>query len=175
MCTWKQGSFLPCIHPYSRGNQTRQEQIKIYQRSQTTHSPQNQLWCFHGQTDSMHYSQIQPQAWQTHLGAILTQVDNDSKFYVIPFAPRQLKDHEKNYSPFLLEAATAVWGMDNFNESLWGKQLILYTNHKLLEKLGHLHNKTLNRLQLALLGHDFVIQYKKGSNMPADYLFRLPG
>jgi len=109
------------------------------------------------------------------LGAILIQVDNDSKFYVIPFALRQLKDHEKNYSPFLLEAATAVWGMDNFNESLWGKQFILYTNHKLLEKHGHLHNKTLNRLQLALLGHDFVIQYKKGSNMPADYLFRLPG
>jgi len=33
----------------------------------------------------------------------------------------------------------------------------------------------LNRLQTALLEHDFVIQYKKGSNMPADYLSRLPG
>jgi hypothetical protein len=44
-----------------------------------------------------------------------------------------------------------------------------------LEKLGHLHSKTLNRLQTALLEHDFVIQYKKGSNMPADYLSRLPG
>jgi Integrase zinc binding domain len=28
---------------------------------------------------------------------------------------------------------------------------------------------------MALLEHDFVIQYKKGSNMPADYLSRLPG
>jgi hypothetical protein len=33
----------------------------------------------------------------------------------------------------------------------------------------------LNRLQTALLVHDFVIQYKKGSIMPADYLSRLPG
>jgi hypothetical protein len=44
-----------------------------------------------------------------------------------------------------------------------------------LKKLGHLHSKTLNRLQTALLEHNFVIQYKKGFNMPADYLSRLPG
>jgi hypothetical protein len=45
---------------------------------------------------------------------------------------------------------------------------------KPLEKLGHLHTKTLNRLQTALLEHDFVVQYKKGTNMPGDYLSRLP-
>jgi hypothetical protein len=44
----------------------------------------------------------------------------------------------------------------------------------LLEKLGHLHTKTLNRLQAALLEHNFVVQYKKGTKMPADYLSRLP-
>jgi len=65
--------------------------------------------------------------------------------------------------------------MDFFNEYLKSKHFILYTDHKPLEKLGHLHSKTLNRLQTALLEHDFVIQYKKGSNMPADYLSRLPG
>ncbi len=65
--------------------------------------------------------------------------------------------------------------MDFFNEYLKGKRFILYTDHKSLEKLGQLHSKTLNRLQTALLEHYFVIQYKKGSNMPADYLSRLPG
>jgi hypothetical protein len=109
------------------------------------------------------------------LGAILTQVDKEGNFQAISFASRQLKDHEMNYSPFLLEAATAVWEMDFFNEDLKGKQFILYTDHKLLEKLGHLHSKMLGRIQTALLEHDFVIQYKKGSNMPADYLSRLPG
>ncbi len=47
-------------------------------------------------------------------------------------------------------------------------------DHKPLEKLGHLHSKTMNRFQTALLEHDFIIQYKKGSDMPADYLSRLP-
>jgi hypothetical protein len=108
------------------------------------------------------------------LGAILTQIDEDGNQYAISFASRQLKDHEKSYSPFLLEAAAAVWGMEVFNEYLRGKQFILFTDHKPLEKLGHLHTKTLNRLQTALLEHDFVVQYKKGTNMPADYLSRLP-
>jgi hypothetical protein len=81
------------------------------------------------------------------------------------FASRQLKNHEKNYSPFLLEAAAAVWGMDVFNECLQGKQFILFTDHKQLKKMGHLHTKLLNRLQAALLEHDFVVQYKKGTTM----------
>jgi hypothetical protein len=40
--------------------------------------------------------------------------------------------------------------------------------------MGHPHTKTMNRLQAALLEHDFVIQYKKGEIMPANYLSRLP-
>ncbi len=108
------------------------------------------------------------------LGAILTPKDKYDNYYAISYASRQLKDHEKNYSPFLLESAAAVWGMDVFNEYLKGKQFILFTDHKPLEKMGHLHTKTMNRLQAALLEHDFVIQYKKGEIMPADYLSRLP-
>ncbi len=64
------------------------------------------------------------------LGAILTQVDKEGNFHSISFASRKLKDHEMNYSPFLLEAAAAVWGMDFFNEYLRGKRFILYTDHK---------------------------------------------
>jgi len=41
--------------------------------------------------------------------------------------------------------------MDFFNKYLKGKILILYTDHKPLEKLGHLHSKMLNRLETALL------------------------
>jgi hypothetical protein len=74
----------------------------------------------------------------------------------------------------LLEVAAALWGMDVFNEHLKGKKFILYTDHKPLEKMGHLHTKTMNRLQVALLEHDFFIQYKKGKIMLANYLSRLP-
>jgi RNase H-like domain found in reverse transcriptase len=52
------------------------------------------------------------------LGAILTQVNKDGNFYTISFAFRQLNDHENSYSPFLLEATAAVWGMDFFNQYL---------------------------------------------------------
>ncbi len=97
---------------------------------------------------------------------------------IITFTPSyascQLKDHEKNYSLFLLKSAAAIWGMDVFNEYLKGKEFILFMDHKLLEKMGHLHTKTMNRLQAALLEHNFVIQYKKGAVMPADYLSQLP-
>jgi hypothetical protein len=62
----------------------------------------------------------------------------------------------KKYSPFLLESAATVWRMDVFNEYLKVKQFILRTDHIPLEKMGHLHTKTMNRLQAALLEHDFV-------------------
>jgi len=67
------------------------------------------------------------------LGAILTQMDEHGNHFAISFASRQLKDHELNYSPFLLEAATAVWGMDVFIEYLRDKQFILFTGHKPIE------------------------------------------
>ncbi len=108
------------------------------------------------------------------LGAILTQKDEFDNYFAVSYASRQLKDHEKNFSPFLLKLAAAVWGMDVFNEYLKGKKFILFTDHKPLEKMGHLHTKTLNRLEATLLEHNFVIQYKKGAIMPADYLSRLP-
>jgi RNase H-like domain found in reverse transcriptase len=71
-----------------------------------------------------------------------------------------LKVHKNNYSPFLLEADAAVWGMNIFNNYLRGKQFILFTDHKPLERLGNLHNNTLKRLQFSLLEHDLIIQYK---------------
>ena len=106
------------------------------------------------------------------LGAILTQIDSEGKFHVISYGSRQLLKHEKNYSPYLIEMQAAVWGMDFYATYLRGKRFVLYTDHKPLEKLGHLHKKTLNRLQIAMNEFDFEIKYKKGVTMPADYLSR---
>jgi hypothetical protein len=106
------------------------------------------------------------------LGAILTQIDDKGVFHAIAYASRQLITHEKNYSPYTLEMQAAVWGMDHFQEYLKGKQLILNTDHKPLEALGHIQTKTLNRLQTAIMDYDFKIKYKKGIEMPADFLSR---
>jgi hypothetical protein len=106
------------------------------------------------------------------LGAILTQIDEDGKFHVISYGSRQLVKHEKNYSPYLLEMQARIWGMDFFANYLIGKCFILYNDHKPLENLGQLHKNTLKRLQIAMYEFDFEIRYKKGINMPVNYLSR---
>jgi hypothetical protein len=106
------------------------------------------------------------------MGAILTQVDKQGKFYVIAYASKKIEKHEKNYTPFLLEMYAAVWGMDHFSHHLRGKRFLLFTDHKPLEKLGKVHTKTLYRIQEAMLNYDFEIHYRKGEDMPADYLSR---
>ena len=106
------------------------------------------------------------------LGAILTQIDENGEHQVIAYASRKLVQHEKNYTPYLLEMQAAIWAMEHFDTHLRGRHFTLFTDHRPLEKLGKVHTKTLNRLQEAMLTFDFEIVYKKGSEMPADFLSR---
>ena len=106
------------------------------------------------------------------IGFILAQTDENQKFHVISYGSRQLVDAEKKYSPYLLEMQAAVEGMKHYDNNLRWCKFVLYTDHRPLEKLGHLHTKLLNRLQQAMLDYDFTIQYKKGINMPDDFLSR---
>ena len=105
-------------------------------------------------------------------GAILAQVLPNGEHQVISYASRKLKDHEKNYAPFLLEMSAAVWAMEHYSVYLKGRPFTLFTDHKPLETLGKVHTKTLNRMQEAFSEFDFKIVYKKGSEMPADFLSR---
>ena len=106
------------------------------------------------------------------LGAILTQQNEKGEHCVIAYASRKLQKHEKNYTPFLLEMQAAIWAMDHFSTYLIGRHFTLYTDHKPLEKLGKVHTRTFNRLQEIMNTFDFEIMYKKGSEMPADFLSR---
>jgi hypothetical protein len=106
------------------------------------------------------------------LGAILTQQNEKGEHCVIAYASRKLQKHEKNYTPFLLEMQAAIWAMDHFSTYLIGRHFTLYTDHKPLEKLGKVHTRTFNRLQEIMNTYDFEIVYKKGAEMPADFLSR---
>ena len=106
------------------------------------------------------------------LGAILTQIDEKGEHQVIAYASRKLVQHEKNYTPYLLEMQAAIWAMEHFDTHLRGRHFTLFTDHRPLEKLGKVHTKTLKRLQEAMLTFNFEIMYKKGSEMPADFLSR---
>jgi hypothetical protein len=64
------------------------------------------------------------------------------------------------------------WGIDHFEVYLKGRKFVIYSDHRPLEKLSCVHTKTLNRLQEKMNNYDFIIQYKKGTEMPADFLSR---
>ena len=86
---------------------------------------------------------------------------------------KRIKDHEKNYSAYLLEMAAAVFGIEHFDVYLRGKKFVLYTDHKPLEKLSAVHTKTLNRLQQLMTEYHFEMRYTPGDkNTVADYLSR---
>jgi len=106
------------------------------------------------------------------LGAVLTQTTASGAHHVIAYASRKLQKHECNYTPFLLEMQAAIWGMEHFETYLRGKHFILYTDHKPLEKLGKVHTRTFYRLQELMNEFEFEICYKKGDEMPADFLSR---
>jgi len=101
------------------------------------------------------------------LGAILIQTDEKGKERVITYASKALVNHEKNCTPFLLEILVASWAMDYFDTYLKGKKIKLFIDHKTLEKLSTIHT---NRLQEQMNIFDFTIHYKKGSEMPEDFL-----
>jgi hypothetical protein len=80
------------------------------------------------------------------LGAIFCQSDVKGEPRVFFYANRALSISEKNYTPFLLEMQSACSGINHFSTFLRGHKLILYTDHKPLEKLGNVHKKTFCRL-----------------------------
>jgi hypothetical protein len=100
------------------------------------------------------------------LCATLAQKDEKGQTHIISHASRQLKENKKNYSPFLLETAAAVWGMDNFNEYLKGSQFTLYADPTPAPELGTTQMKTLNRLKTAMSEHKFLTEYCQKANLP---------
>ncbi len=96
----------------------------------------------------------------------MAQKNDQGKIQIISHASRQQKENEKNYTEFLLETATAAWGMDNFNEYLNGSKFTLYRDTTTEATLGTTQLKTLNRLQTMLNNHDFEVEDRQKSDVP---------
>ena len=60
--------------------------------------------------------------------------------------------------------AAMTWAMEHFNI-----YLTVFSDHKPLETSRKKHESTLNRMKEVFMVWDFTIQYKKGSEMPADF------
>jgi hypothetical protein len=74
----------------------------------------------------------------------LPQKDVTGQTHIISLASRQLKENKKNYSPFLLETAAAVWSMDNFNKYLKWSQFTHCADVTPTPELGTTQMKTWN-------------------------------
>ncbi|GJS51708.1 putative reverse transcriptase domain-containing protein [Tanacetum coccineum] len=94
---------------------------------------------------------------------------------VIPYAARQLKIHEENYTTHDLELGTVVFALKIWRHYLYGTKSVIYTDHKSLQHI--FSQKELNMRQRRWIelfsDYDCEIRYHPGkANVVADALSR---
>lgn len=111
------------------------------------------------------------------LGAILSQMSggDPSTETVIAYGSRTLRGAEKNYSITHLEALGVIWAVQHYRHYLSGRHFILRTDHSALTYIFTQNTPPpkLARWASYLMDFDYDIQYKRGSDNPADSLSRL--
>ena len=100
------------------------------------------------------------------LGAVLSQVQEGIERH-ISFASRQLNKAESAYSASELETLAVVWVTKYFRCYLYGKKILVRTDHAALKFLRNFadHIRHLMRWSLRLSEFDFVIEHVPGSKI----------
>jgi hypothetical protein len=78
------------------------------------------------------------------IGAILGQLDEESKEYVITYASRSNNKAESNYFSYEGECLVVLWAVIHFKPYLYGTKFTLYTNHRPIKWL--MTNKLTSKL-----------------------------
>jgi len=79
------------------------------------------------------------------IGAILGQLDEESKEYVIAYASQSNNKVESNYSSYEGECLIVVWVIIHFRPYLYGTKFTLYTDHQPINWLMT-NNKLISKL-----------------------------
>ena len=118
--------------------------------------------------------EVETDASNFAVGAVLLQtIDGERR--IIQCASRTLKGSEKNYQTTKRELLAVVFALEAFQEHLYGKKFVLFTDHKPLTYLWTKKNPSLvlTSWMDTIQEYDFTITYKKGSaNILADALSR---
>jgi hypothetical protein len=67
------------------------------------------------------------------IGAMLTQMDDDGKEFVIAYASRSNNNAEAQYSSYEEECLAAIWAIAYFRCYLYGNKFLLVTDHQPLK------------------------------------------
>jgi hypothetical protein len=112
------------------------------------------------------------------LGAVLSQLDENGKEYVVAYASRSLQGAQKNYSATELELLAAVWAIEHFYHYLCYRHFILLTDHSAMAYLRKnpikVQKGRLAKWALRTQSYNFTVQYRAGKlNTNADALSRI--
>jgi hypothetical protein len=110
------------------------------------------------------------------LGAILAQIDDKKREYVIAYASKMLNETEQRYPITEQECYAVVWGIRHFHKYLIDKKFKVITDHAALK--GLMNNKIpkgrRGRWVMELQQYDFEIVHRPGKeNKNADALSRM--
>ncbi|KII66802.1 Transposon Tf2-11 polyprotein [Thelohanellus kitauei] len=116
------------------------------------------------------------------LRAVLSQKEQNGIERPVCFASRTLSKSEKNYSVSDKEGLTIIWGINKFNQFLFGRKFTILTDHRPLQRIFRSHDgvpqnisSRLIRWSLRLSAYNYEIKYRDAKNNElADTLSRLP-
>ena len=114
------------------------------------------------------------------LGAVLAQLQEDSKSHPVAYASHALNRSEKNYSITELETLAVVWAITHFRAHLYGNNVKVVTDHSAVKSILETPNPTGKHAQwwTKVFGsgvRSVSIVYRAGrKNAVADALSRSP-
>ena len=114
-------------------------------------------------------------AGPTGLGAVLTQLQNDT-WRVISYASRNLTEVERRNSQTEKEGLALVWACERFQLYLFGREFEMETDYKPLQYIYNRSSKPAARIErwvLRLQAYNFKVIYRPGKTNIADSLSRL--
>ena len=111
------------------------------------------------------------------LGAMLSQKQKYRQFKPILHSSRALTDVESRYSQTEKEALAITWAFQHYHYYICDRHVIVYTDHKPLERLLTTSSTTPPRIQrwlMRLHAYKYTIKYRPGIENAADILSRSP-